>query len=243
MTVFIAIGIILSAAVACCGLGARFSKAADSRGFAMQTLIVTAVFVFVAAGVAVVIVAVTRGSSDNLEGTSTDIESPEARYGVLTPDGEVSKTWRCALHQETVFTGSGQEYLQCRDRCWGRLSTQGKKKWNWLFTDQPPFGDVTDFTQEEQDAAKAIFSRDDFDGIVFSASDPGPSHPKIATNGAVIALTNRCILTQEICEFPPERRESLVQRWRNSVESVGTDGLPSSPSSVSDLLGILRDCT
>lgn len=244
MTVFIAIGIILSAAVACCGLGARLRKAADSRGFAIQTLIVTAVFVLVAAGVTVVIVAVTRGSGDNLEGASrTDIESPEARYGVLTPEGEVSKTWRCALHQEVVTTRSGQEYLECRDRCWGRLSTQGKKKWNWLFPDETRFEDVTDFTQEEQDAAKAIFSRDDFDGIVFSASAPGPGHPKLATNGAVIALTNRCILTQEICEFPPDRRESLVQRWRNSVESVGTDGLPSSPSSVSDLLGILRDCT
>lgn len=244
MTVFIAIGIILSAAVACCGLGARLRKAADSRGFAIQTLIVTAVFVLVAAGVTVVIVAVTRGSGDNLEGASrTDIESPEARYGVLTPEGEVSKTWRCALHQEVVITRSGQEYLECRDRCWGRLSTQGKKKWNWLFPDETRFEDVTDFTQEEQDAAKAIFSRDDFDGIVFSASAPGPGHPKLATNGAVIALTNRCILTQEICEFPPDRRESLVQRWRNSVESVGTDGLPSSPSSVSDLLGILRDCT
>lgn len=250
MTVFIAIGIILSAAVACRALGARLRKAADSRGFAMQTLIVTAVFVLVAAGVAVVIIAVTGGSKDGLEGASrTDSESPEARYGVLTPDGEVSKTWRCALHQVVVTTKSGQEYLECKDRCWGSLSTQGKKKWNWLFyPDEPRFEDVTDFTPEElaaDDGPKAFFTRDDFDGIVFSQSDPGPGHPKIDSNGAVIALVNRCILAQEICEFPPSQRESLVSRWRNSVEatSQGAEGLPAAPGSVSELLGILRDCT
>ena len=249
MTVFIAIGIILSAAVACRALGARLRKAADSRGFAIQTLIVTAVFVLVAAGVAVVIIAVTGGSKDGLEGASrTDSESPEARYGVLTPDGEISKTWRCALHQVVVTTKSGQEYLECKDRCWGSLSTQGKRKWNWLFPFEPRF-QVPDLSpaeeQEWENNRKAFFTRDDFDGIVFSRSDPGPGHPKIDSNGAVITLVDRCILAQEICEFPPSQRESLVSRWRNSVEatSQGAEGLPAAPGSVSELLGILRDCT
>ena len=242
MTVFIAIGMILSAAVASCTLGAR--KAADSRGFTLQALIVTAVLVFVAVGVTVVIIALTRGSSDNLEGASrAGSESLEERYGVLTPDGEISRTWRCALHQEVVLSGSGQEYLECQDRCWGSLSDQGKKKWNWIgFT--PQFQGFA-FDIYEEAAAKAIFWRDDFDAIVFSKSDPGPGYPKLASNGSVIALNDRCILTQEICEFPPSQRESLVQRWRNSVEAMsgGADGLPVAPGSVADLISVLDGCT
>lgn len=246
MTVFIAIGIILSAAVACCALGARLSKVADSRGFTLQTLIVTSVLVLVAVGVTVVIIALTRGSSDDLEGASrTDIESPEARHGVLTPDGEISKTWRCALHQKPVLSRSGREHLECRDRCWGQLSTQGKQKWNWLFSppSNPKFQGLDPIADDKK---KAFFTRDDFDGIVYSQSDPGPGYPKIESNGAVMALADSCILTQEICEFPPSHRESLVQRWRNSVEATttgGSDGLPAAPGSVSELLGILSECT
>ena len=242
MTVFIAIGIVLSTAVACCALGARLHKAADSRGFTLQTLIVTAVLVFVAVGVTVVIIALTRGSSDNLEGASrTGSESPEARYGVLTPDGEISKTWRCALHQEVISSLSGREHLECKDRCWGSLSDKGKRKWNWLGFD-PEFPSVGSSPPAEQ---KAIFWRDDFDGIVFSKSDPGPGYPKLNTNGSVIALNDSCILTQEICEFPPTQRDSLVQRWRNSVEahSDGADGLPVAPGSVADLHFVLDGCT
>ena len=244
MTVFIAIGIILSAAVACCALGARLRKVADSRGFTLQTLIVTSVLVLVAVGVTVVIIALTRGSSDDLEGASrTDIESPEARYGVLTPEGEISKTWRCALHQEPVMSRSGREHLECGDRCWGQLSDYGKRKWNTLFRDQRQFQGVSTIPHPE---LKAFFTRDDFDGIVYSQSDPGPGYPKIESNGAVIALADSCILTQEICEFPPSHRESLVQRWRNSVEATttgGSDGLPAAPGSVSKLLNILNQCT
>lgn len=244
MTVFIAIGIILSAAVACRALGARLHRASDSRGFTLQTLIVTSVLVLVAAGVTVVIIALTRGSSDDLEGASrTDIESPEARYGVLTPDGKISKTWRCALHQETVLSRSGREHLECRDRCWGQLSDGGKRKWNTLFPNQREF---LGFGTVPPGELKAFFTRRDFDGIVFSQSDPGPAYPKIESNGVVMALANRCILTQEICEFPPSQRESLVQRWRNSVEATttgGSDGLPAAPKTVSNLLDILSECT
>lgn len=239
MTVFIAIGIILSAAVLCCALGARLGRAADSRGFTLQTLIVTAVLVLVAAGVTVVIIALTRGSSDNLEGASrTDMEGPEARYGVLTPDGEVSKTWRCALHQDVVFSGNG-EHLQCKDRCWGSLSTQGKQKWNWLagetvFQVDNPLPD---------DKKKAVFAREDFDGIVYSETNPGPAYPKLTTNGSVMTYNGTCILPEEICEFPPSQRDSLLQRWQNSLEATGTDGLPQSPLKGSELPGILDGCT
>lgn len=244
MTVFIAIGIILSASVLCYALGARLGRAADSRGFTLQTLIVTAVLVLVAAGVTVVIIALTRGSSDNLEGASrTGTESPEARYGVLTPEGEISKTWRCALHQEVVLSRSGREYLECKDRCWGSLNDQGKKKWNTLFPTHsvqfPTLGTLPPGTY------KAIFTRDDFDGILFSEGDPGPAHRKIESNGAVIAFNDNCILTQEICEFPAYQRESLVQRWRNSVEATshGAEGLPAAPSSLSVLYTVLKGCT
>lgn len=245
MTVFIAIGIILSAAVACCALGARLCKAADSRGFTLQTLIVTAMLVLVAVGVTVVFIALTRGNRDDLEGASrTDFATPEEQYGVLTPDGDVSKTWRCALHQEPVLSGSGRRHLECKDRCWGSLSDAGKKKWNTLFPSPPhpsvPFGNLGTLPPGSY---KAIFSRSDFDGIVYSESNPGSGYPKLDSNGTVIALTDSCIMTQEICDFPPSQRESLLRRWRTSVEATETDGLPTAPAQVSELFTILDGCT
>ena len=56
------------------------------QGFALQTLIVTAVLVLLAVGAGVVVIAITRSSSDDLEGAQGDLESRCQPWEIFDPE-------------------------------------------------------------------------------------------------------------------------------------------------------------
>ena len=58
----------------------------DEQGFALQTLIVTAVLVLLTVGAGVVVVAITRSSSDDLEGSQGDLEGRCQPWEIFDPE-------------------------------------------------------------------------------------------------------------------------------------------------------------
>ena len=216
MTIAVAAAVIFAAITVGFMLRHRLRAAADSsRGFTLQTLIVTAVLVLVAVGATAIFIALSRSNEDNLADSSSDIEARERQHGVIDPLGNLSYTWRCSLHEEYVLNKNG-EAGTCQTRCYATLSHGGAEKWNRLVPDDleiplPP-ADGTD------DNGKAIFIREDFGQIVYSENARAFGEFELRGNGTVIALDGECILTQNICSFNEQRREALIRRWEDSID-------------------------
>ena len=217
MTIAVAAAVIFAAITV--GFMLRHRLAAASRsasGFTLQTLIVTAVLVLVAVGATAIFIALSRSNERNLAESDSDIESREQQHGVIDPFGNLSYTWRCALHEEYVLNLSG-EAGTCQTRCYAKLNYRGVKKWNRLAPaerkiDPLPPDDGT------RDNGKDIFNKDDFGEIVYSETDPGFGNFELKGNGNAIVLDGTCILASELCSFNDQRREALIRRWEESVD-------------------------
>jgi len=226
MTIAVAAAVIFAAITVGFMLRDRLPAAADSsRGFTLQTLIVTAVLVLVAVGATAIFIALSRSNEENLADSDSDIESREQQHGVIDPLGNLSYTWRCGLHEEYVLNTSG-EAGTCQTRCYARFNDNGAGKWNYLINRNSNLTDdekaalqvSTTVTFDDSNPPKAIFTQGDFGSIVYSETDPGFGNFELRGNGTVIALDGACILTQEICSFNEQRREALIRRWEDSID-------------------------
>ena len=219
MTIAVAAAVIFAAITVGFMLRHHLRAAANSsRGFTLQTLIVTAVLVLVAVGATAIFIALSRSNEDNLADSPSDIEAREAQHGVIDPLGNLSYTWRCGLHEEYVLNKNG-EAGTCQTRCYARFDRSGAQKWNGLVADTNLHVPVpSDGTPDAPTPLKAIFTKDDFGQIVYSETDPGFGNFELRGNGTVIALDGACILTQEICSFNEQRREALIRRWEDSID-------------------------
>lgn len=216
MTIAVAAAVIFAAITVGLMLRSRLRAAADSsRGFTLQTLIVTAVLVLVAVGATAIFIALSRSNEDNLADSTSDIEARERQHGVIDPTGNLSYTWRCGLHEEYVLNKNG-EAGTCQTRCYARFNLGGVTKWNRLVDDSLDI-DPAGFSGGSDDG-KAIFTQRDFGQIIYSETDPGFGNFQLRGNGTVIALDGACILTQEICSFNEQRREALIRRWEYSID-------------------------
>ena len=214
MTIAVAAAVIFAAITVGFMLRHRLRAAADSsRGFTLQTLIVTAVLVLVAVGATVIFIALSRSNEDNLADSTSDIEARERQHGVIDPLGNLSYTWRCSLHEEYVLNKNG-EAGTCQTRCYAKLNPEGAHKWNRLVSDT----NLHIPTTATSDDGKAIFRREDFGSIVYSENARAFGEFELRGNGTVIALDGECILTQNICSFNEQRREALIRRWEDSID-------------------------
>ena len=216
MTIAVAAAVIFAAITVGFMLRHRLRAAADSsRGFTLQTLIVTAVLVLVAVGATAIFIALSRSNERNLAESDSDIEAREQQHGVIDPTGNLSYTWRCGLHEEYVLNVSG-EAGTCQTRCYARLNYGGVLKWNRLAPTDLEIPLPTDDGSVDDD--KAIFTQRDFGQIVYSENARAFGDFELRGNGTVIALDGACILTQEICSFNEQRREALIRRWEDSID-------------------------
>ena len=215
MTIAVAAAVIFAAIAVGFMLRDRLRAAADSsRGFTLQTLIVTAVLVLVAVGATAIFIALSRSNEDNLADSTSDIEARERQHGVIDPTGNLSYTWRCGLHEEYVLNKNG-EAGTCQTRCYARLNYGGATKWNRLAPSNTIPLPTNDGSLDDQ---KAIFTQGDFGSIVYSENARAFGEFELRGNGTVIALDGACILTQEICSFNEQRREALIRRWEDSID-------------------------
>ena len=215
MTIAVAAAVIFAAITVGFMLRHRLWAAADSsRGFTLQTLIVTAVLVLVAIGATVIFIALSRSNEDNLADSTSDIEARERQHGVIDPLGNLSYTWRCSLHEEYVLNKNG-EAGTCQTRCYAKLNYGGASKWNRLAPSNTIPLPTNDGSVDDQ---KAIFRREDFGSIVYSENARAFGEFELRGNGTVIALDGECILTQNICSFNEQRREALIRRWEDSID-------------------------
>ena len=250
MTIAVAAAVIFAAITVGFMLRHRLRAAADSsRGFTLQTLIVTAVLVLVAVGATAIFIALSRSNEDNLADSSSDIEARERQHGVIDPLGNLSYTWRCSLHEEYVLNKNG-EAGTCQTRCYARFNDDGAAKWNWLInrnsnlsaSEKAALQVSTSETVDPANPPKAIFTQEDFGSIVYSENARAFGEFELRGNGTVIALDGECILTQNICSFNEQRREALIRRWEDSIDrslSGRAEAIPI-PASVLELRDYLK---
>ena len=239
MTIAVAAAVIFAATTIGFMLRDRLRAAADSsRGFTLQTLIVTAVLVLVAVGATIIFIALSRSNEENLADSTSDIQAREAQHGVIDPDGNLSYTWRCSLHEEYVLNKNGDGGT-CQTRCYAKLNYGGVLKWNRQNPSEPlplPPDDGT------TDNGKVLFTLVDFGQIVYSENARAFGEFELRGNGTVIALDGACILTQEICSFNEQRREALIRRWEDSVarSQAGQSGGITFPGNILGLRDYLK---
>ena len=214
MTIAVAAAVIFAAITVGFMLRHRLRAAADSsRGFTLQTLIVTAVLVLVAVGATVIFIALSRSNEDNLADSTSDIEAREAQHGVIDPYGNLSYTWRCSLHEEYVLNKNG-EAGTCQTRCYAKLNYGGVLKWNRLNPSEPLPVPPDDGTE---DNGSGLYNTDDFGQIVYSENARAFGEFELRGNGNAIVLDGTCILASQLCDFNEQRRETLIRRWEDSI--------------------------
>ena len=239
MTIAVAAAVIFVAITVGFMLRHRLRAAADSsRGFTLQTLIVTAVLVLVAVGATVIFIALSRSNEDNLADSTSDIEAREAQHGVIDSDGNLSYTWRCSLHEEYVLNKNGDGGT-CQTRCYAKLNYGGVLKWNRLNPSDPlplPSDDGT------EDNGSGIFNPDDFGQIVYSENARAFGEFELRGNGNAIVLDGTCILASQLCDFNEQRREALIRRWEDSVarSQAGQSGGITFPGNILGLRDYLK---
>ena len=226
MTIAVAAAVIFAAITV--GFMLRHRLAATARsasGFTLQTLIVTAVLVLVAVGATAIFIALSRSNERNLAESDSDIEAREQQHGVIDPEGNLSYTWRCSLHEEYVLKTNG-EAGTCQTRCYAKLNDDGAAKWNYWVNERSDLTEAqkadmripTPVTIPPGNIPKATFSREDFGEFVYSETDPGYGEFELRGNGNAILLDGTCILASELCSFGEQRREALIRRWEDSVD-------------------------